>query len=315
MSPAKARCRQDPDPGSQPGQAPAAARNLGHDPRLCRPACLPPFDVLGPRHRGKRQASPPAGSTRPAGNWSRPPRPAPARPAAGAPGSPGSTTPGGAWGSPARSPGVLLPAPVPVAGVHPVRRDLPVPRVAADLDVGVHHPLGELPDHLPQHIRARRCQGLLKQHAGNRHNVTYGHFALLRCTETTSKDREVGRLASRRHAVLRQLRHLSTGYPIHHFRERELRRSGQPRGPGFTSGPRGAVPRPRLRPALSGHRQGKSCSSAAGRVRPGAAGTSPPAISLAEHRVEFGVGPDRPDLLRAAAGDGDLGSPPQRLLA
>ena len=69
------------------------------------------------------------------------------------------------------------------------------------------------------------------------------------------------------------------------------------------------------RPALSGRRQGKSCSSAAGRVRPGAAGTSPPAISLAEHRVEFGVGPDRPDLLRAAAGDGDLGSPPQRLLA
>src|SRR5690349_5547999 len=25
----------------------------------------------------------------------------------------------------------------------------------------------------------------------NRHNVTCGHFALLRCTETTSKDREV----------------------------------------------------------------------------------------------------------------------------
>jgi len=77
----------------------------------------------------------------------------------------------------------------------------------------------------------------------------------------------------------------------------------------------GAAPRPRLRPALSGRRRGKSCFSAAGRVRPGAAGTSPPAISLAEHRVEFGVGPDRPDLLRAAAGDGDLGSPPQRLLA
>ena len=44
-------------------------------------------------------------------------------------------------------------------------------------------------------------------------------------------------------------------------------------------------------------------------------GTSPPAISLAEHRVEFGVGPDLPDLLRAPAGDGDLGSPFQRLLA
>jgi hypothetical protein len=68
-------------------------------------------------------------------------------------------------------------------------------------------------------------------------------------------------------------------------------------------------------PALSDRRQGKSRSSAAGRLRSDAVGTSPPAISLAEHRVEFGVGPDLPDLLRAAAGDGDLGSPLQRLLA
>src|SRR5580693_1827254 len=30
-----------------------------------------------------------------------------------------------------------------------------------------------------------------------------------------------GRLASRRHAVLRQTTHISTGYPIHHFRGRE----------------------------------------------------------------------------------------------
>ena len=67
----------------------------------------------------------------------------------------------------------------------------PYPALHADLDVGVHHPLGELPDHLPQHIRARRCQGLLELRAGNRHNVTYGHFALLRCHESTSKDREV----------------------------------------------------------------------------------------------------------------------------
>src|SRR3984957_6684532 len=58
-----------------------------------------------------------------------------------------------------------------------------------------------------------------------------------------------------------------------------------------------------------------SCSSAAGRGRSGAAGTAPPAISLAEHRVEFGVGPDLPDLLRAAAGDGELGGPAQCLLA
>jgi hypothetical protein len=101
--------------------------------------------------------------------------------------------------------------------------------------------------------------------------------------------------------------------------DQTLRRSGQLRGPGFTSGPGGAAPRPRLgpvrRPALPGRRRGKSCSSAAGRVRSGAAGTSPPAVSLAEHRVESGVGPDLPDLLRAAAGGGDLGRPPQRLLA
>ena len=44
-------------------------------------------------------------------------------------------------------------------------------------------------------------------------------------------------------------------------------------------------------------------------------GTSPSAICLAEHRVEFRVGPELPDLLRAAAGNGDLGSPFQRLLA
>ena len=40
-------------------------------------------------------------------------------------------------------------------------------------------------------VRARRRQGLLELRAGNRHNVTCGHFALLRWTETTSKDREV----------------------------------------------------------------------------------------------------------------------------
>ena len=38
-------------------------------------------------------------------------------------------------------------------------------------------------------------------------------------------------------------------------------------------------------------------------------------IGLAEHLVEFGVGPERPDLLRTAAGGGDLGRPLQRLLA
>jgi hypothetical protein len=41
--------------------------------------------------------------------------------------------------------------------------------------------------------------------------------------------------------------------------------------------------------------------------------TSP--ICLAEHLVEFGVGPELSDLLRTAAGDGDLGCPLQRLFA
>jgi hypothetical protein len=40
-------------------------------------------------------------------------------------------------------------------------------------------------------IRARRCQGLLELGARDQHNVTCGYFALLRCSEATSKDREV----------------------------------------------------------------------------------------------------------------------------
>jgi hypothetical protein len=44
-------------------------------------------------------------------------------------------------------------------------------------------------------------------------------------------------------------------------------------------------------------------------------GTSPSASSLAEHRVEFGVESDLPDLLCTAAGGSDFGSPFQRLLA
>ena len=47
----------------------------------------------------------------------------------------------------------------------------------------------------------------------------------------------------------------------------------------------------------------------------GVVGTSPSAICMAEHRVEFRVEPDLADFLRATAGHGDLGSPFQRLLA
>ncbi len=55
----------------------------------------------------------------------------------------------------------------------------------------IHHPLRETPDHLPQQIRARRREGLLELRGSNRHNVTYGHFVLLRLGLSTSKDHEV----------------------------------------------------------------------------------------------------------------------------
>src|SRR6266567_3470054 len=96
-------------------------------------------------------------------------------------------------------------------------------------------------------------------------------------------------------------------------------RSGRVLGPGFTPGPRVTAARPQFRsmprPVSSDRGPGKSCSSAAGRLRSDAVRTSPSAICLAEHRVEFRVEPELPDLLRTAAGDGDLGSPLHRLLA
>jgi len=54
----------------------------------------------------------------------------------------------------------------PLRETTPVRADLSVARVARDLDVGVHHLLGELPDYRLQHVRARRRQGLLELRAG-----------------------------------------------------------------------------------------------------------------------------------------------------
>jgi hypothetical protein len=55
--------------------------------------------------------------------------------------------------------------------------------------------------------------------------------------------------------------------------------------------------------------------TAADLLAPGDCRETPSRICLAEHLVEFGVGPELPDLLRTAAGDGELGSPLQRLLA
>jgi hypothetical protein len=75
-------------------------------------------------------------------------------------------------------------------------------------------------------------------------------------------------------------------------------------------GPRGkdqARPGTKLREGL----HPASCAS----VRSDVVGTSPTAIGPAEHRVGFGVGHDFPDLYRAAAGAGGLGSPLLCLLA
>jgi hypothetical protein len=96
-------------------------------------------------------------------------------------------------------PGVPLPYPVAVPAVHPLRCHFPVPGVTADLDVGVHHPLREALDHLPEHVRAGSFQGLLEPVAHGRHNVTCGHLVLLRLVEQFEGSRG-GRLTSRRHA-------------------------------------------------------------------------------------------------------------------
>ena len=116
-------------------------------------------------------------------------------------------------------PGVPLPRPVAVARVDPVRADLAIAGAARRLDLGVHHLLGERPDHLPQQVRARRGQGLLERVARHGHNVFHGHFALLRLLIHFEGSRG-GRLASRQHAERGQNRHTGIRYPIHHFRGR-----------------------------------------------------------------------------------------------
>jgi hypothetical protein len=48
------------------------------------------------------------------------------------------------------------------------------------LHLGIHHPLRETPDHLPEQVRARRRQHILQPGIRNRHNVLHGHLVLLR---------------------------------------------------------------------------------------------------------------------------------------
>src|ERR1019366_4516077 len=52
-------------------------------------------------------------------------------------------------------PGLPVPPPVPVTGVHPVGADLPIRCPAQLLDFGVHYPLREPLDHLAQKIGGR----------------------------------------------------------------------------------------------------------------------------------------------------------------
>ena len=78
-----------------------------------------------------------------------------------------------------------------------------IARVAADLGLGVHHPLREPLDHLPQHIRARRCH------------------VLLRLGLSTSKDHEVAVSGHADTPSDRRTSHGRISYPIHHSRGRE----------------------------------------------------------------------------------------------
>src|SRR5262249_52103858 len=78
-------------------------------------------------------------------------------------------------------------------------------------------------DHLPQQIRARRLQRLLEPRARNRHNVTCGHFVLLRLVDSNSKDHEVAVSGHADTPATGQISHSRISYPIHHSRGRELR--------------------------------------------------------------------------------------------
>ena len=110
----------------------------------------------------------------------------------------------------------------PVAGVDPLRRDLPV--LAPHLHLGVHHPLGEPPEHLPQQARARRCQGLLELRAGKPAQCSPAATSLSFVSDYAS--RRIARWPPplRQHAVLRQTSHIRDRLPMHHVRGREPRR-------------------------------------------------------------------------------------------
>jgi phosphomannomutase len=67
--------------------------------------------------------------------------------------------------------------------IHPVRGDLPVSGVSADLDVGGHYPLREPLDHLPQHIRAADAR-VSSNRDGLTVNLSDGRWVNLRPSNT-----------------------------------------------------------------------------------------------------------------------------------
>src|SRR5204862_3212626 len=87
------------------------------------------------------------------------------------------------------------------------------------LHLGVHHPLREPLDHLPEQIRARRFQRVLEPRTGNRHNVTYGHFVLLRLVAIRRITRWPPHVTPTRPS--RANRSGPSRHPIHHSRGRE----------------------------------------------------------------------------------------------
>ena len=70
-----------------------------------------------------------------------------------------------------------------------------------------------LPDHVPQHVRARRCQRLLESSPPGRAQCHLRPLCSPSLLRNHLEGSRGGRLASRRHAVLRYLSLTSTGYP------------------------------------------------------------------------------------------------------
>ena len=143
---------QRPVPGSRPPARPAP-----------RPSRTPRLRQAHHAEGGGELLHPPGRDPQQGTTWP-PPRPAPARPGGGVPGTTGSIDPDRSFGiaRPCRRsrPGCPTPAAGTRSGSSPGSGvTLPVPGVARDLDVGVHHPLGELPDHRAEQVRAPPMPG------------------------------------------------------------------------------------------------------------------------------------------------------------